>query len=319
MHRSDTLARWTTARRLGTRVTPGVTPAHSRSKGGPGALDDDADQRYGRVMNARTTKPPAKPGKTGTRTPTGKAAPARNAGQAGKARRPLPPALAENARSLHARAQARLKAVGEAAVERIKEKLINIGENVLDIGNELVLLTQPGVANALGHADFEAVCRDALGLHPTTARRWMAVATTLKRRFVLSIGVDRARALMELCDATPEQDSPEDLLDATLTLPSGKKLVVANATNEALDEAAKAYRHARDAGARGDPTKMPHGFTTSPAERKAHAAIEKRLAKAPADAFAATRLVAQRDGHGAKLILEVRLPAWDKVLGLLTR
>ena len=120
---------------------------------------------------------------------------------------------------------------------------------------------------------------------------------------------------MELCDATPAEDVPEDVFAATLTLPSGKKLVVENATAEQILDDAKAFRHAR-ADAEGAPAR---GFTTSASERKAHAQIAKRLQKAPPAAHAATRLVAQRDADGAKVVLEARLAAWDATVALLAK
>ena len=120
---------------------------------------------------------------------------------------------------------------------------------------------------------------------------------------------------MELADATPEDDLPEELLDATLTLPSGTKLVVKTATNAAVDDAAKAFRQAAS-DASG---KQAQGFATSNVERKAYAQIVKHLARAPADARAKTRLVAQRDGNGARVVLEARLPQWDAVVAALAR
>ncbi|MBK6532929.1 MAG: hypothetical protein IPF99_26065 [Deltaproteobacteria bacterium] len=59
-----------------------------------------------------------------------------------------------------------------------------------------------GRGEAVGRASFDEICTEDLGIHPSTARRWMALATRLRRRFVLDVGIDRARALMELADAT---------------------------------------------------------------------------------------------------------------------
>lgn len=232
-----------------------------------------------------------------------------------KAPRALPPALVANARALREAAQGRLKARGEAAVEIIKEKLTDISEHVLDIGMAARELMVTGVPEAMGHANFDALCAAELDLHPKTLQRWATLATRLKRQFVLSVGVGRAEALMELCDATPADDVPEDLVDATLVLPSGAKLVVKDATNEALLQAAQAFRHARsDTDAKRSP-----GFTTSASERKTHATIARQIAKAPQHAHAATRLVAQRDGDGPKVVLEARLPAWGEVVALLAK
>ena len=153
-----------------------------------------------------------------------------------KAPRALPPALVANARALREAAQGRLKARGEAAVEIIKEKLTDISEHVLDIGMAARELMVTGVPEAMGHANFDALCAAELGLHPKTLQRWATLATRLKRQFVLSVGVGRAEALMELCDATPADDVPEDLVDATLVLPSGAKLVVKDDYSGVVDD-----------------------------------------------------------------------------------
>ena len=246
------------------------------------------------------------------KTSTAQAA-ASTTGAGGK--RALPPALVANARALRKRAEARLRARGEAAVEIIKEKMQDVAENVLDMGAAAAELTVPGVPEAMGHKNFEALCEAELGVHPQTVRRWCALAAKLKRQFVLSVGLARAEVLMELCDATPADDVPEDLVDATLTLPSGEQVVVARASNEQLAAAAKAFRQAR----RDTKDTPGRGFSTTPAERKAHAAIATRMKKVPAHAHASTRLVAQRDGDGAKVVLEVRLPAWDATIALLAK
>lgn len=259
-------------------------------------------------MKQSKSAPSAAPSKAST--PRAKAP---SKGSSPKATRPLPPALAANARALKERAVARLKARGEAAIERIKEKLTDVAENLLDVGGNLVELDAPGVAEALGYASFDEVCQKVLGITATTARRWMAIAQNLERQFVLAVGIDRARALLELAEATPEDDRAEDLIEATLLLPSGESLVVKTATNERLDAAAREFRQA-SVDASG---KKPRGFTTSPAERKAHAAIAKRLSRAPKEAHASTRLVAQRDAGGPKVVLEARLAAWAATLKVL--
>jgi hypothetical protein len=209
-----------------------------------------------------------------------------------------------------------LRAKGRAALAKAKEKLTNVSENVLDLGDALIDLAAPGVAKALRRDSFEAICAEDLHLHPQTARRWMALATRLRREFVLHVGVERSRALMELADATPADDLAEDVYDATLSLPSGKKLVVRSASVAELDAAAQEFRQVKTAATEAAGRKV-HGFTTSVAERKAFAPIEKRLRKAPKGAHAAARLVAQRDADGAKVVLEVRLAAWDATLDVL--
>ena len=96
-------------------------------------------------------------------------------------RRALPAALREGAEALHARGQARLKARGEEALARVRDKLEDLAENVFEIGEALAQLASEGVAKAMGYADFEDVCRRGLALSPTTARRWMTLALRLER------------------------------------------------------------------------------------------------------------------------------------------
>ena len=78
--------------------------------------------------------------------------------------------------------------------------------------------------------------------------------------------------------------------------------------------AAREFRHAKTAkvGPKG-----AHGFTTTPAERKAFAAVERRVKRAPKAAHAGVRLVAERDADGAKVVLEARLGAWSETLAAL--
>lgn len=172
---------------------------------------------------------------------------------------------------MKARADVALAARATATIERTRERLGDLAQHILDIAADLRELDDPRVAAVLGHASFDAVCRAAIGIAPATARRWMEVAER-DRRFVLDVGVDRARALVELSEVSAKRRrAPEVLNEATLTLPSGKRFVVRDASNEQIDQAARAFRQAqRDAnGGTG------RGFTTTAADRKAQPWVMK--------------------------------------------
>lgn len=212
----------------------------------------------------------------------------------------LPKALAVRAKALHAQKQARLLAKGREAIARIKEAQVDIAANMVDIGLALADLQDDGVAEALGRASFAEVCELDVGMPISTANRFIALATKAPRTLVTSLGPDRAHAVLELMEATPEDDAAEALLTAKIALPSGRTLDVAEASTEEIRYAAKELRGARanKAGKRG------RGFTATPTEKKAFTGLAKRL---KAIGHEGAKLIATRDGEGAKVRFEVRL------------
>ncbi len=231
-------------------------------------------------------------------TPPGKKrAPKRRAVREAPAKPALPVALAERAKALHAARQGRLARVAHAAIARIRERQIDIAANMVDIGLALAELKAAGVAESIGRAGFGDLCAQELNMAVSTANALVALATRVPREIVTRFGPDRARALLELVDATPEDDTPEEMLTAKVALPSGRTLDVAAASARELRDAAKELRDAR-------PEARARGFSATVKEKRRFAAVMRALDGAGASTG---RLIASRDEAGAKVRFEVRL------------
>jgi hypothetical protein len=216
----------------------------------------------------------------------------------------LPRELAERAKAQHAAKQARLAERARAAVAHIRERQTDIAANMVDIGLSLVKLKADGMAEALGRTGFAEVCEKDLGMAVSTANGLIAIATKMPREMVTALGAERARAVLELVEATPEDDTAADVLHAKLALPSGRTLDVAQATAKDIREAARELRDAQAA-----PTeKRSRGFTATPAEKRSFTALAKQLTER---GHTGAKLVATRDGKGAKVRFDVRLSELD--------
>lgn len=145
-------------------------------------------------------------------------------------------ALANAARTKLAEETSRL-------VATIKSALSAGASNFHEAGLCLVELAKPGYAQAQGYESFPALCRREFGLAPTTAAKFMRVATKLPPELCAKLGVERADALIELADATPGEAKPAILAGEKITLwPEGPTLDVAAATVRELRAAAKQAR-----------------------------------------------------------------------------
>ena len=233
----------------------------------------------------------------------------RSSGAVAASKKPMSKALAARARTLHEARRQRLAALGFDAIARVREHRADITASFYDIGEALVALQGDGVADALGCEDFDAICREHLDMSPTHAARLVDLVGRLTRELALSLGVDRASALMALVDATPDDDAPVDILHATAALPSGKKLAVEKASTEALYAAAKEFRQAAAA-----PAKRSRGLTTSVAERSRFAAAMKRAAGDARFEDVEARLVARGAKKGAAVRVDVPLELWEAMV-----
>lgn len=211
----------------------------------------------------------------------------------------LPAALAENARKLKQRAREVRHARAVAALDRFRAARDAVSHAWWEMGAALVELSAPATLEALGRADLAELCAKDLDITLSAAKRILAVMKRVTTDLADSVTLHRAEALIELADATPDDDTPESLLDATLTLPLTKRaLVVRDASTEALTEAAKEFREAGAGSARG--------LSASAAEKKLLRALEK-AAKDDDDLGAMRfKLVASRDPEGAWIEVRVR-------------
>jgi len=222
----------------------------------------------------------------------------------------LPAGLAKNARAKHEAKRQRLADEGFKAISAIKALRTKIADDYLEMGRALRVLKQEGVAEAVGCASFEALCREKLDLSVTRAEQLIALFETLDADTVRALGADRASALMNLADATPSDDSVRDLLTAGLTLPTGRRLDVRSAPIRELNEAATAFRRA---ASRGTATK-PRGLTVDAAEQRRFEAAVKRLGRVVGDEGVATKLIATRKESGADAQVRMPLGAFEALV-----
>lgn len=214
--------------------------------------------------------------------------------------KPVSRALAARAKAAHTARMARVARAAWEAIDRVRALRRGIESDFLEIGAALVALKAEGVPEALNLPSFEAVVETHLDMSLTKAEQLIAVATRVRRELAEKLGQDHAAALVELADATPDDETPEDLFNATLTLPDGARLVVRDEKPARLRAAAALFRQARQA-------KKGRGLTTSPAERKKLGAIRAQARMVKALARARFDLKATHHPDGADLTIRVPL------------
>ncbi len=204
--------------------------------------------------------------------------------------------LAANAAAAHEAKIARLVAEGRAAIQAVRARTVQNSASYYDIGDALRTLAKDGVAEALGRADFADVCAKDLDMSPTHARRLMDITARLRRDIGETMSIRRAGALVALADATPDDDTAEGLLGATLSLPDGEHLAVTSASTESLLAAAAAIRATQGAPAKG--------LTKTREERAAFKRLQSFVAANPELGIEKTTLAARHDGA----VVTLKLP-----------
>lgn len=225
----------------------------------------------------------------------------------------LPAALAERAEAEVAAKQARLAKDARADIALILRRRERIAEDFYDIGEALVRLKRPGIAEALGRASFREVCAKDLQMSVSAADALVAIVSGVARADALRMGQERALALVTLARATPEADSAKLLENASRKLPSGRAIDVAKASANEIKAAAKELRAAGRTSAR------PRGRTTTSEERSRAAALQAAL-HAAGLLGARVTAVATRPGQEASLRIEhVPISATAKLRAALGR
>lgn len=215
----------------------------------------------------------------------------------------VPAALAKRAAQQVAAKQERLRAEGRADVELILRRKARIAEDFYDIGEALLRLKRPGVAEAMGRASFSEICEKDVAISVTVASELVAIVSGLPRKDALRMGQSRALALLSLANATPEPDTAASLEKTVRTLPSGRRLEVSKASANELKAAATELRRAKAAGSRSAPTKRPKGRTTTPDEQARAAALQTAL-HAAGLAAARVKAIATKPGQEAHLRID---------------
>ncbi|MBK8697677.1 MAG: hypothetical protein IPN17_36870 [Deltaproteobacteria bacterium] len=215
-------------------------------------------------------------------------------------KKPDPRSLAARAKAAHAARMERVAKSAWEAIDRVRALRRGIESDFLEIGTALVALKADGIPEALNLPSFEAVLETHLDISLTKAEQLITVATRVRRELAEQLGQDHAAALVELADATPDDETPDDLFNATLTLPDGARFVVRDEKPPRLRAAAAMFRQARSA-------KKGRGLTTSPTERRMLSAIRAQARTVKALARARFDLKATHHTDGADLVVRIPL------------
>jgi hypothetical protein len=133
------------------------------------------------------------------------------------------------------RALARNKARLAELVALIRRRVTEIVEGFYDIGEALREILDHKLYAASGHASLEALLKAEQLMSFRQASKLIAVVRKVPREQALALGQERAYALVVYTDATPEADSPSQLM-ATDAKVGGKPAAKAS-VREILDAA----------------------------------------------------------------------------------
>lgn len=221
----------------------------------------------------------------------------------------LPAALVEQGEKLVAKKKARLQAEAKQLIALVKRRRAEISEAFYDMGVALRRLKEPEMKLAIGYKTFDAFCKDTLGVAGEVAARLVDVVTAMTREEAIAAGQTRAFALVEVAQATPEADTPGQLLRrGRVVLPSGREVDTRKASTRELLGAAKDIRAAR-------PPTTRRGRTSTSEERETAAAIQAALRAAGVKDARAAALASK---PGAESTLRVERVPFSK-LGVLAK
>jgi hypothetical protein len=190
-----------------------------------------------------------------------------------------------------------IAAQGRADIALIKDRMKRLISDFYDIAEALARLKRPEVIAALGYSGFRELVEKEIGMSGTKAEELVLIATNVSREVAESLGHKGALSIVSLARATPEDDTPDQIVKGTVTLPDGKVVDVKQASAREIERAAKAIRTAQKG------SKRSRGKTTSSADRNAAEEIEQRLRKAGL-ARARVTAVARGGRQGADLRME---------------
>ncbi len=182
-------------------------------------------------------------------------------------------------------ALARNKARLAELVALVRRRMTEVVEAFYDIGEALREIVDHKLYAAEGHKSLKAFLGAEKLLSARQAMKLIAVVRRVPREQALTLGQERAYALLAYTEATPEDDSPATLLAAHATV--GDKPV----TEASVREIDAATRDARTRSAKST-AKTP----AARAKAKADAAVERAVRKALRDAgFARVEVRVGRD------------------------
>ena len=167
-----------------------------------------------------------------------------------------------------------------------------VAEDFYDIGLALKRLRRPQSMRALGYKTFAVLCKKEFRMSATKATELIAVSTAMNRDLARLLGHSRAMELVRLTRATPEDDTPAELVGQAFTLPSGQAVDLSTASVREIRRATKAVRDASGTGGAGR--------TATAAERNLARGLERALWRAGFKR-ATVKAVAVKSGAAADL------------------
>ncbi|MEJ7729022.1 MAG: hypothetical protein WKG00_07400 [Polyangiaceae bacterium] len=190
--------------------------------------------------------------------------------------------------------------LARADVALVRALMDRIKRTFFELGEALSRLKRPAAFASLGYSSFQELCKVELGISVTKANELIAIATNMSAALARGLGQKHALALVTLCKATPEDDTPEQLVGRRIPLPSGKVLDVDKSSTREKREAAKELLAGR--GIKG-------ARTASLQERAVAADAQKKLRAAGLER-ATVQALATRPGQPSDLRIDgVPVPA----------
>lgn len=104
-----------------------------------------------------------------------------------------------------------------ALLSLVSRRKGEIVEAFYDIGEALRELSRKKLYRALGHRSFAAMLSERTIMSATQANKLIRIVESVPRDTALSLGAERAFALVSLTDATPEKDTVEQLVASGAT------------------------------------------------------------------------------------------------------
>jgi hypothetical protein len=190
--------------------------------------------------------------------------------------------------------------LARADVATVKELMDRIKKSFFELGEALSRLKRPAAFASLGYSSFLELCKVEVGISVTKANELIAIATNMSIELARGLGQKHALALVTLCKATPEDDTPEELVGRRIQLPSGGVLDVDRSSTREKREAAKELLAGRGI----------KGARTASLEERAVAADAQRKLRAAGLERARVQALATRSGQPSDLaIAGVPVPA----------
>jgi hypothetical protein len=222
-----------------------------------------------------------------------------------KSTKKAPATLAKNAAKVASRAARTNEVWARELIALIRQRTDDVAAAFYDIGVALAELSEPRLYTALGYSSFAALVKKELGFSYDKAREMVAVTRGLKRTTAVKLGLWRSAAVLELTEATPEDDTPEQVATGKVTVRGHRTPVRPKEMSaRAILQAAKTERRS-------------HRSPKTDEDAEVEAAVAKLEARLRKKDPRATATVAITRPKGGTVTRKLKLSvAWEAFLGV---